>query len=202
MSYQWQWKPIGKEEQWQNLSSDASVQGTDSPTLTFSSSESCSEGRYRCTVTNCAGAVQSECVDHIIGELQHVHKQSALQDDEFNYRNSYNIASIKKYTYCFHVFVVTPHSFNAGKITDLPDLLNELSTVTQWFLFGIYLRVDLTTLSGIEADYQKAKERLTHTVIQWWRNVTPTWSAVVKALVGIRRGKLASQLAAKHGMNL
>jgi len=75
------------------------------------------------------------------------------------------------------------------------DLLNEMSTVTDWHLLGIYLGVDLTTLSGIEADYQKAKERLTHTVIQWWRNVTPTWSAVVKALVGIGREKLASQLA-------
>ena len=90
--------------------------------------------------------------------------------------------------------------FNAGKITDLRDLLNELSTVTQWYPFGIYLGVDLTTLSGIEADYHKAKERLTRTVVQWWRNVIPTWSAVVKALVGIGRGKLASQVAAKHGM--
>ena len=59
-------------EEWQNLFCDASVQGTDTPTLTFSSSESCSEGLYRCTVTNSAGAVQSECVDHIIGELAHV----------------------------------------------------------------------------------------------------------------------------------
>ena len=77
-----------------------------------------------------------------------------------------------------------------------------MSTVTQWYLFGIHLRVDLTTLSGIEADYQKAKERLTQTVIQWWKNVTPTWSAVIKALIGIGREKLASQLAEKHGMNL
>ena len=73
MSYQWQWKPIGKEDQWQNLSSGVSIQGTGTPTLTFSSSKSCGEGLYRCVVTNCAGAVQSECVDHIIGELQHVH---------------------------------------------------------------------------------------------------------------------------------
>ena len=88
LSYQWQWKPIGndhwkmdyRDEKWQNLFCDVSVLGTDTPTLTFSSSESCSEGLYRCTVTDCAGAVQSECVDHIIGELarvttapQHVH---------------------------------------------------------------------------------------------------------------------------------
>ena len=72
MRYQWQWKPIGKEEQWQNLSSDASFQGTDSPTLIFPTTESCTEGLYRCMVTNCAGAVQSEVVDHITGKLAHV----------------------------------------------------------------------------------------------------------------------------------
>ena len=71
LSYQWQWKPIVKEdgsEEWQKLSSGGSLQGTDTPTLTFSSSQSCSEGLYRCMVTNCAGAVLSNCADHIIGE--------------------------------------------------------------------------------------------------------------------------------------
>ena len=78
LSFQWQWKPIGKEdgrEEWQNLSSSGSVQGTDTPTLTFSSSKSCSEGLYRCTVTNCVGAVQSAHVDHITGELVQLYKQ-------------------------------------------------------------------------------------------------------------------------------
>ena len=72
LSFQWQCKPIGKEdgnEEWQNVSCDGSVQGTDTPTLTFTSSKSCSEGLYRCTVTNCAGEVQSKYADHIIGEL-------------------------------------------------------------------------------------------------------------------------------------
>ena len=71
MSYQWQWKPIGKEErseEWQNLNSDGSVQGTDTPTLTFSSRESCSEGHYRCVVTNCTGTAPSKWVEYIIGE--------------------------------------------------------------------------------------------------------------------------------------
>ena len=73
LSYQWQWKPIVKEdgsEEWQNLTSGGSLQGTGTPTLTFSSSESCREGLYRCMVTNCAGAVLSNCADHIIGEWQ------------------------------------------------------------------------------------------------------------------------------------
>ena len=67
LSYRWQWEPIGKKE-WQNLSSGDSLQGTDTPMLTFISSESCSEGLYRCMVTNCAGSVPSNCADYIIGE--------------------------------------------------------------------------------------------------------------------------------------
>ena len=90
----------------------------------------------------------------------------------------------------------------AGKITDLRDLMNETSTVTQWYLLGIYLEVDLPTLAAIKADHEDTKDRRTNTLIQWWNRVTPTWSAVVKALVGIGRGMLASQLAKKHGMNL
>ena len=70
MSYQWQWKPIGKDgsEEWQNLTSDGSVVGTDTLTLTFSGSESCSEGLYRCVVTNCTGTAPSKWAEHIIGE--------------------------------------------------------------------------------------------------------------------------------------
>ena len=77
--------------------------------------------------------------------------------------------------------------------------MNEMSTVSQWYLLGIYLGVDLTALATVEADYQKTEDRRTRTLIQWWNHVTPTWSAVVKALVGIGREKLAGQLAAKYG---
>ena len=42
-------------KEWQNLSSGGSVQGADTATLAYSSIESCSEGVYRCVVTNVAG---------------------------------------------------------------------------------------------------------------------------------------------------
>ena len=90
----------------------------------------------------------------------------------------------------------------SGKITDLRDLMNEMSTVSQWYLLGIYLGVDLPTLATVKANHEDIKDRRTHMLIQWWNRVTPTWSAVVKALVEIGRGKLASQLAEKHGMNI
>ena len=80
--------------------------------------------------------------------------------------------------------------------------MNEMSTVSQWYLLGIYLGVDLPTLATVKANHEDIKDRRTHMLIQWWNRVTPTWSAVVKALVGIGRGKLASQLAEKHGMNI
>ena len=71
LNYQWQWKPVVEgvsSEEWQNLSSGGSVQGANSATLTYSSIEACSEGLYRCVVTNVVGKEISEYTDHIIGE--------------------------------------------------------------------------------------------------------------------------------------
>ena len=72
LRYQWQWKPVVEgvsSGEWQNLSSGGSVQGADTATLTYSSIEACSEGLYRCVVTNVIGEEISEYTDHIIGEL-------------------------------------------------------------------------------------------------------------------------------------
>ena len=73
LNYQWQWKPVVEgvhSGQWQNLSSGGSVQGADTATLVFTSIESCSEGLYRCVVTNVVVEEISKCADHIIGEYQ------------------------------------------------------------------------------------------------------------------------------------
>ena len=78
--------------------------------------------------------------------------------------------------------------------------MNELSTVTQWYLLGIYLRLDSSVLDAIKKDCTDTKECLTQTLVQWQKHVTPTWSAVVQALVGIGREHLASHLATKYGM--
>ena len=72
LKYQWQWKPVVEgvsSGEWQNLSSGGSAQGVDTATLTYSSIESCTEGLYRCVVTNIIGEEISEYTDHIIGEL-------------------------------------------------------------------------------------------------------------------------------------
>lgn len=89
---------------------------------------------------------------------------------------------------------------NAGTITELRDLVNELNSVTQWYLLGIYLGVQISTLEEIKKDYTTAKECRTQTLVEWQKHVTPTWAAVVKALVEIERERLASTLAEKYGM--
>ena len=72
--------------------------------------------------------------------------------------------------------------------------------MTQWYLLGIYLGLHPSTLDPINADYKTTKECRTQMLIEWQRCVIPTWSAVVKALVGIGRERLASELAAKYSM--
>ena len=92
-------------------------------------------------------------------------------------------------------------NFCAGKISELRDLVNELSTVSQWYLLGIYLRLHPSALDVIKNNScADTKECRTQMLIEWQRCVIPTWSAVVKALVGIGRERLASHLAAKYGM--
>ena len=88
----------------------------------------------------------------------------------------------------------------AGKIRELRDVLNELSTLNQWYHFGIYLGLHWSTLDAIKKDYVDIKECRTQMLIQWQKRVIPTWTAVVKALVGIGRERLASRLATEYGM--
>ena len=55
-------------------------------------------------------------------------------------------------------------------------------------------------LDLINANYKLAKECRMQMLIEWQNRVIPTWSAMVKALVGIGRERLASDLAAKYGI--
>ena len=75
-----------------------------------------------------------------------------------------------------------------------------MSTVSQWYLLGIYLGLRPSTLDPINADYKTTRDCRTQMLIEWQKCVIPTWSAVVKALVGIGRDRLASELATKYGM--
>ena len=77
--------------------------------------------------------------------------------------------------------------------------MRELQEVNDWVMLGIYLGIKMPKLEEIEEDYPKLARRRTQMLQEWQNNVTPTWSAVVKALVEIGMRRLASELAQKHG---
>ena len=55
-------------------------------------------------------------------------------------------------------------------------------------------------LKTIEANYPTLQRRRIEMLEEWQKRMTPTWSAVVQALMGIGMRRLASQLAPKHGL--
>ena len=77
--------------------------------------------------------------------------------------------------------------------------MSELQDVNDWVPFGLYLGIKMPRLEAIEVDCPTLSERRTKMLNEWQKNVTPTWSAVVQALVGIGMRRLAAELAQKHG---
>ena len=88
------------------------------------------------------------------------------------------------------------------KAAELVDLFRELEGVGEWLHLGLYLGVRLPRLMDIKSETQlTTKDRREQVLIERQKQLTPlTWSAVVKALVGIRREGLAAHLASKYGM--
>ena len=82
---------------------------------------------------------------------------------------------------------------------ELTDLVSELQEVNDWITFGLYLGIKTSRLEAIKVDCPTLGERRTQMLNEWQKKVTPTWSAVVQALVGIGMGRLVSELAQKHG---
>ena len=83
LSYQWQHKPRGGSERWQ----DCDVKrfpGADSSTLTIPSVRKSNEGSYHCTVSNCAGSETSDSATLTLGELMslslHVYANEHCKD--------------------------------------------------------------------------------------------------------------------------
>ena len=84
-------------------------------------------------------------------------------------------------------------------VAELRDLVNELTEVNNWIPLGLNLGVKISTLEAIEMERITIEERRTQMLIAWQRQETPTWSAVIRGLVGIGTRSLASKLARKHG---
>ena len=77
--------------------------------------------------------------------------------------------------------------------------MNELKEVNNWIPFGLNLRIDISRLEAIEKEHTSIEEHRTQLLIYWQKQVVPTWSAVVQALMAIGLGRLASKGAQKHG---
>jgi len=77
--------------------------------------------------------------------------------------------------------------------------VNELQEVNNWIPFGLNLGIDISKLEAIEEERATIEERRTQLFIYWQKQVVPTWSAVVKALMTIGMRRLASEVAHKHG---
>ena len=77
--------------------------------------------------------------------------------------------------------------------------MNELKRVNDWIPLGLNLGVEMSTLEAIERERITIGERRTQMLNEWQKQATPTWSAVIQALVKMGMRHLATQLAQKQG---
>ena len=83
----------------------------------------------------------------------------------------------------------------------IKDLITELHDVVSWFQLGIYLDISPSELMKIRADHREKTDACkTEMLMTWLRQTTQvSWSAVVRALVGIGMRVLAQKVAVKYG---
>ena len=84
-------------------------------------------------------------------------------------------------------------------VPEIRDLDSELHEVINWIPLGLHLGIKLSELKTIEANYPTLQRCRIELFEKWQKNVTPTWSAIVQALVKIGMRRLASELTQKHG---
>ena len=83
----------------------------------------------------------------------------------------------------------------------IKDLVSELHEVISWFQLGICLDISPSELMKIREDHREKTDTCkTEMLVTWLKQTTkPSWSTVVRALVGIRMGALAQKVAVKYG---
>ena len=92
------------------------------------------------------------------------------------------------------------HKLLSSLVPEVRDLDSELHEVIDWISLGLHLGIKLPELKIIEANYPNDLRRCRFEMFkEWQKRMIPTWSAVVQALVEIGMGRLASELAQKHG---
>ena len=82
----------------------------------------------------------------------------------------------------------------------IKDLITELHDVISWFQLGIFLDVSPSELMKIRVDHREVDACKSEMLMTWLRQTKDaSWSAVCRALVGIRLGALAQKVALKYG---
>ena len=92
-------------------------------------------------------------------------------------------------------------AFHTSAAVTIKDLIAELHDVISWFQLGIYLDISPSELMKIRADHrERTDDCKIEMLVTWLRQTTDaSWSAVVRALVGIKMGALAQKIAVKYG---
>ena len=84
-------------------------------------------------------------------------------------------------------------------VPEVCDLANELQKVIDWIYFGLNLGLKMEELETIEVNYPTLQRRRIEMFKEWQKKVTPTWSAVIQALMDTGMRRPAFELAQKHG---
>ena len=84
-------------------------------------------------------------------------------------------------------------------VPEVRDLNKELHKVIDWVPFGVHLGLQMEELKTIEANYPTLQRCRIEMLEEWQNKGTPTWSAVVQALMDTGMRRPAFELAQKHG---
>ena len=83
----------------------------------------------------------------------------------------------------------------------LQELISQLDEVVDWFHLGLYLDIPTHELLIME-DFRRGHKKQCRTdMLGWWlqHGTQLTWTAMVRALKGIKMEPLARKIATKYG---
>ena len=82
----------------------------------------------------------------------------------------------------------------------LPDLINAVASVRDWYLLGLNLGLGIFRLNRIEKDYPgDSNRRMVEMLNLWLRNAeNPTWKAVADALSQMTQHIAALEIERKY----
>ena len=89
----------------------------------------------------------------------------------------------------------------ATDILNVKNLSSELTTITNWYLLGLYLNLQTHDLSKIQQDHAyHGNDRQMLEMLSLWLRRTPnaTWGDVVSALQQMGENRVAENIRQKH----